>query len=89
MIEESCSAADCRGLKGRRAFEKQLLDFRQWCNENHPDDDILNNDEDETSHTVDKTPNVNERKRKSTVVPMTLTKYTSGTERIHNTARMG
>ena len=29
LIEESCFAADYRGMKGTRAFEKELITFRQ------------------------------------------------------------
>ena len=88
FIEESCAAADYRGMKGRRAFEERLVDFRQWCNENPPDKDIMTNSE-RDAESVDMTTDGRQRKRKSTMVPMTLVKYTSGIERIHNTAHMG
>ena len=88
FIEESCAAADYRGLKGRRAFEERLVDFRQWCNENPPDADTTTNFE-QDDESVDMTPDGRQRKRKSTMVPMTLVKYTSGVERIRNTAHMG
>ena len=88
FIEESCSAADYRGMKGRRALEERLLDFRQWCNENPPDEDLTKGGGDADS-TVDMTTDVSQRKRKSTMVPMTQYKYTSGSDRINNTAHMG
>ena len=89
FIEESCSAADYRGMKGRRAFAKHLVDFRQWCNENPPDEDIMTNNEGNADSTVDVTTDGSQRKWKSRTVPMTQTKYTSVIERIHNTAHMG
>ncbi len=85
-MEESCTAADYRGMKGRRALEERLVDFRQWCNENPPDEDIrTNSEEDEEDMTTDDI----QRKRKSKFVPMTQSKYTSGIDKIHNTANVG
>ena len=89
FIEESCSAADYRGMKGRREFEKHLVDYRQWCNENPPDEDIMTNSEGDAESTVDMTTDGSQRKRKLRTVPMTQTQYTSVIDRIHNTAHMG
>ena len=91
FIEESCTAADYRGMKGRRELEERLVlvDFRQWCNENPPDEDIMTKSEGDAESTVDMTTDGSQRKRKSTMVPMTQSKYTSGIDRIHNTAHMG
>ena len=86
FIEESCTAADYRGMKGRRALEERLVDFRQWCNENPPDEDIRTNSEGDAK---DMTTDGSQRKRKLKMVPMTQSKYTSGIDRIHNTAHMG
>ena len=80
LIEESCSAADYRGMKGRRAFEEHLLDFKKWCNEHPPDG------EEEEEEVIEGS---NQRKRKSTFVPMTQTKYTPSVERTYNTHHMG
>ncbi len=86
FIEESCAAADYRGMKGRRALEERLIDFRQWCDENPPDEDIRTNSEEDAE---DMPTNGSQRKQKLKMVPMTLSEYTSSIDRIHNTAYMG
>ena len=87
LIEESCSAADYRGMKvkGTRALENQLVTFRRWCNENPPDAEI---GEDSGKH-ADVILSVSTGKRKTRTVSMTQTKYTSTVDRIHNTFKMG
>ncbi len=86
FIEESCTAADYRCMKGRRTLEKCLVDFGQCCNKNPPDEDIRTNSEGDAK---DMTTDGSLRKWKSKIVPMTQSKYTSGIDRIHNTAHMG
>ena len=86
LIEESCSAADYRGMKGRRALEERLVDFRQWCNENPPDRDVGTKTEEVEEDMIKEG---NQRKRKSKFIPMTQSKCTSSIDRIHNTAHMG
>ena len=85
LIEESCSAADYRGMKGTRALGEQLVTFRQWCNENIPDEGM---GEDNEGH-ADVILSVSTGKLKARTVPMTQIKYTSTLDQIHNTFKMG
>ena len=87
IIEESCTAADYRGVKGRRALEERLLEFRRWCNENPPDEDDRDNGEKNCDDNI--STDASGCKRKSKYFPMTQTKYVSGIDIIHNTAHMG
>ena len=88
LIEESCSTADCRGMKGTRAFEKQLITFRQWCTENPPDEEMRDNSEGNAVGVTSVSASATTGKRNANMVTMTQQKKISTVERIHNTFKM-
>ena len=77
MIDESCSAADIRGIKGRRELEQTLVGSRKWCNGNPTE---------QSDSIVDD--NVSTGRQKATV-PMTQTKYTGAKDCGFNTYKVG